>query len=256
MLTAQWRQNCVAITFHILSEALKSNPPCISQTLTGLRFVAHSWIYTSSLEFLFESVSLPVLTQSQGTPFFPFLCLSFATIHALWSVCSTQTLEYLHGDTHTVYRPTLKVRVTVRLFFNRLYLSSLWTVTTVERQRQQIRGFPLHGLWSPRQHSWVDKHWPRHELAYQRISQEVQRLSLRVVVVVAIVVAVSQWMCAGESRYAYCTCFYLISSMKTSDRNRTPSLYVDNDTPERRHIWHDVTGFPIHRTLQSGMFTF
>lgn len=65
--------------------------------------------------------------------------------------------------------------VSVCLSFFHLYLTGLWTVTTFERYRQQIRGFLLYGLWSPRQ-QW--KHWPRLEPAYQRISQEVLKAFL------------------------------------------------------------------------------
>lgn len=136
-----------------------------------------------SLEFLLESVSLPVLTQSQRDALFLF-CLSQLCSHSCPVWVHTPPKQCLHGDTHTGYRPTFKV--CVRPFFLSLSLPK----QPLNCDKSADKGFPLYGLRSPRQHSWVDKHWPSHTRGSPRNSK---RLSCRVVTVVAIVVAASQW---------------------------------------------------------------
>lgn len=143
---------------------------------------------------------LPVLTQGQGTPFSSFHCLCFTTVSALWTY--TPPKHYLHGDPHNVdlYRPALKVCVCGSFPFLCFYLSVLWTMTTLERQRQQIRGFPLQGLWLPGQHSWQTS-----AQTWACIPEDLpgtpKQLSWHgVVVVVAIVVAAGQRVFTGVPR--------------------------------------------------------
>lgn len=116
------------------------------------------------------------------------------------------------------------------------------TVTRVERQHQQIRGFPPHGLQSPRQHSWVDKHWAR---AYQRISQEVWKVFL-----LCCCRRCYSSGCQPGSVYRWkqVRLLYLLASVQSTGH------HLPKDMPKRRHSWCDCKGFPKYKTLQSGMF--
>lgn len=90
--------------------------------------------------FLFSSSCLKVQVyefwlKAKGRPclFQPF---SSVPIHALWRLPSAHRL---HRDTHCVQANAQGVHVSS---FFLPCLCGLWTVTTVEQQSQQIRGFP------------------------------------------------------------------------------------------------------------------
>lgn len=137
--------------------------------------------------------------------------------------------QYLHGDSLYIDQPSRCASAVCPFFFFSpstflfcLYLRGLWTMTTVVR-RQQTRGSPLRGLRSPRQHSWLYKHWPRSAPAYQRISQEVQKAFL-----------LCCYCCCYSSgcqpasvyRWKQVHLLRLLPPPIQADRNRTQPLYI------------------------------
>lgn len=141
-----------------------------------------------------------------------------------YEACSTQTLS-ISMATPTVYRANFKVCICVSFSFSfpslpqqPLNYDNSWTSMSADK------GFPFLQPPSPRQHSWVDKHWPRLEL-HTRGSPRKSKGFLGVVAVVAIV-AGSQGACTGESRHV---CLLLLL-METK-----AALNIDIDTPEKRH---------------------
>ncbi len=104
-IAKQERRNCVAITF---------------STLNILNKLKQNYSLQLIHKFLLESVSLLVLTQSQGTPFFSFLCLSFTT-HSCPVECMLHP-NTISMVTHILYVDQPLRCASVCLFF---YVSSL-----------------------------------------------------------------------------------------------------------------------------------
>lgn len=150
---------------------------------------------STSVEFLLESVRLPALTRSQGTPSFSFPRLCYHSCPAEHTLHPNS----ISMATHIMYIGHFKVCVCVSFSLSfHPYLSGLWTTTTFERQRQQIRGFPSRPLVA--QATFLSTNIsPNSSLHTRGSPRNSDRLSWRVVVVVAIVVAASQQVCTGES---------------------------------------------------------